>query len=196
MYVQGCGADANPLPRRTVALTIAHGKLIAAAVSEVVLGKMRPVEGPIQAAYREVDLPLETPLSREEFEKRATSGSGAEQRHARFMLELLAAGPLPVKHAWQAQVWKIGSNFTFLALGGEVVADYALRFKKQYGFRNLWVAGYSNDVFAYIPSRRVWEEGGYEGGGAMIPYGLPARFQASVEDIIVEAVGGLMQSIK
>jgi neutral ceramidase len=196
MYVQGCGADANPLPRRTEALVLAHGKLIAAAVSEVVLGKMRPVDGPIQAAYREVDLPLETPPSREEFEKRAASTSGAEQRHARLMLQFLAAGPLPVKHAWQAQVWKIGSEFTFLALGGEVVADYALRFKKQYGFRNLWVAGYSNDVFAYIPSRRVWEEGGYEGGGAMIPYGLPARFQSSVEDIIVEAVSGLMQSVK
>jgi neutral ceramidase len=196
MYVQGCGADANPLPRRTEELAIAHGKLIAAAVSEVVKGKMRPVSGPIQAAYREVDLPLETPPSREEFEKRAATGSEPERRHARLMLQLMANGSLPLKHAWQAQVWKIGANFTFLALGGEVVADYALRFKRQYGFPNLWVAGYSNDVFAYIPSRRVWEEGGYEGGGAMIPYGLPARFQSSVEDIIVEAVSTLMQSVK
>lgn len=119
-----------------------------------------------------------------------------DRRHAQFMLQLLAQGPLPVSHAWQAQAWKIGSNFTFLALGGEVVADYALRFKRQYGFRNLWVAGYSNDVFTYIPSRRVWEEGGYEGGGAMIPYGLPARFQSSVEDLVVETVGSLMKSVQ
>ena len=31
----------------------------------------------------------------------------------------------------------------------------------------MWVAGYSNDVMAYIPSLRVLREGGYEGGDAM-----------------------------
>jgi hypothetical protein len=75
------------------------------------------------------------------------------------------------------------------------VADYSQRFKRQYGFRNLWVAGYSNDVFAYIPSRRVWQEGGYEGGGAMVPYGLPARFQSSVEDLVAGTVEDLMRSL-
>ena len=63
---------------------------------------------------------------------------------------------------------------TFIALGGEVVVDYSLRFKRQYGADNLWVAGYSNDVFAYIPSLRVLREGGYEGGGAMLRL-RPAR---------------------
>ena len=195
MFVQGCGADANPLPRRTEALAMTYGKVIAAAVAEVAQAKMRPVEGTIQAAYREVDLPLETPPTREEFEKRTAVGSEIDRRHARLMLQMIAKGTLPVSHAWQAQVWRIGNDFTLLALGGEVVADYALRFKRQYGFRNLWVAGYSNDVFAYIPSRRVWEEGGYEGGDAMIPYGLPARFQSSVEDLVVETVSKLMKSV-
>ena len=35
------------------------------------------------------------------------------------------------------------------------------------------MTGYANDVMAYIPSLRVLKEGGYEGGGAMIYYGLP-----------------------
>lgn len=156
---------------------------------------MRKIDGPILAALREVDLPLEPAPSREEWEKRAASGSDMERRHARLMLQQLERdGYLPTSHLWQAQVWKIGKDFVLLALGGEVVADYALRFKRQYGFRNLWVAGYSNDVFAYIPSRRVWEEGGYEGGGAMIPYGLPARFQSSVEDLVASAVDDLMKT--
>jgi hypothetical protein len=142
-----------------------------------------------------VNLPLEEPPSREEFERRTTTGSDMQRRHARMMLELMAKGSLPAAHLWQAQGWRIGNSFTFLALGGEVVADYALRFKREYGFRNLWVAGYSNDVFAYIPSHRVWEEGGYEGGDAMIAYGLPARFESSVEDLVVEAVHGLMKSL-
>ncbi len=195
LFVQGCGADANPLPRHSEELAKLYGKVITDAVAEVVGGKAATVDGPIQAAYQEVNLPLEKPPSREEFERRTTTGSEMERRHARMMLELMAKGSLPAAHMWQAQGWRIGKSFTFLALGGEVVADYALRFKREYGFRNLWVAGYSNDVFAYIPSHRVWQEGGYEGGDAMIPYGLPARFESSVEDLVVEAVHGLMKSL-
>jgi hypothetical protein len=48
-------------------------------------------------------------------------------------------------------------------------------------------------VFAYIPSLRVLHEGGYEGGGAMIPYGQPAPFGAAVEEIIIEKVADLMR---
>ena len=66
------------------------------------------------------------------------------------------------------------------------------RTKREYGWNDTWVAGYSNDVFAYIPSLRVLHEGGYEGGGAMIPYGLPSRFQSSVEDLVAGAVDDLM----
>ena len=196
MYVQNCGADANPLPRRTPQLAVAHGELIAAAVTEVVQGKMLAVDGPIAAAFREIDLPLEPAPPRDEWEKRAARGSDMDRRHARLMLDQLDRdGRLPSSHPWQAQVWKIGDTFTLLALGGEVVADYAIRFKRQYGW-STWVAGYSNDVFAYIPSRRVWEEGGYEGGGAMVPYGLPTRFQSNVEDLVAAAVDDLISTVR
>ena len=84
---------------------------------------------------------------------------------------------------------------TFIALGGEVVVDYSLRFKRKYGFDNLWVAGYSNDVFAYIPSLRVLKEGGYEGGGAMIAYGQPAPFTPAVEGIVAKGVDSLMTQV-
>ncbi len=82
---------------------------------------------------------------------------------------------------------------TFVFLGGEVVIDYAIRLKEELGSgrldrKNVWVAGYSNDVMAYVPSRRVLTEGGYEGGGAMIYYGLPANWSPQVEETIVEEV--------
>ena len=195
MFVQDCGADANPLPRHTETLAKWHGEVIAAAVSEVVDGKPRKLEGALRAAFREVDLPLEPAAGRDEWMRRSGTGSGMDRRYARMMLtQLDRDGKLPSSHVWQAQAWKIG-DLTLLALGGEVVADYALRFKRQYGFRNLWVAGYSNEVFAYIPSKRVWQEGGYEGGGSMVPYGLPARFDSSVEDRVAAVVEDLMQDV-
>jgi hypothetical protein len=71
--------------------------------------------------------------------------------------------------------------------------DYALRFKKEYGWDNVWVAGYSNDVFAYIPSVRILREGGYEGGGAMIGYGQPGPFAEPIEEIIAGKVDELVR---
>jgi hypothetical protein len=50
------------------------------------------------------------------------------------------------------------------------------------------VNSYTNDVPCYIPSQRVWEEGGYEGGGAMIYYGRPTRFSSGIENIIASGV--------
>jgi neutral ceramidase len=41
---------------------------------------------------------------------------------------------------------------------------------------------------AYIPSLRVLKEGGYEGGGAMVYYGLPSVWGPRVEELIVEEV--------
>jgi neutral ceramidase len=84
---------------------------------------------------------------------------------------------------------------TWIILGGEVVVDYSLELKAKYGWDITWVAGYSNDVFAYIPSVRVLREGGYEGGGAMIPYGQPAPFTESVEPIIVGEVDKLVKKV-
>jgi hypothetical protein len=74
--------------------------------------------------------------------------------------------------------------------------DYSLRFKHQYGADNLWVAGYSNDVFAYIPSLRVLREGGYEGGGAMLAYGQPAPFAWAVEETIAEKVDEVVKRLR
>jgi hypothetical protein len=45
--------------------------------------------------------------------------------------------------------------------------------------------GYSNDVFGYLPSRRVLLEGGYEGADAMVYYGRPGPFTANVEELII-----------
>ena len=82
---------------------------------------------------------------------------------------------------------------TWIALGGEVVVDYSLRLKQELGPQTTWVAGYANDVMAYIPSRRVWREGGYEGVGAMVYYGLPSRWDANVEETIISKIHTILE---
>ena len=46
----------------------------------------------------------------------------------------------------------------------------------------------------YIPSRRVLAEGGYEGDGARIPYGLPAVWDPSVEQQILDTVRAIART--
>src|SRR5204862_507017 len=66
-------------------------------------------------------------------------------------------------YPYAVQVWRLGGDLTLIMLAGEVVVDYGLRLRQQYGWNDVWVAGYSNDVFGYVPSLRILREGGYEG---------------------------------
>ena len=86
------------------------------------------------------------------------------------------------------QLVQFGQDWTVIALSGEVVVDYSLRLEKQLAPANVMVAGYSNDVFGYVPSLRVLQEGGYEAGGAMLWGSLPGPFAADVEDKIIDKV--------
>ena len=97
-------------------------------------------------------------------------------------------GSIPVEYPYPIQLWGFGEDLLLVGLAGEVVVDYGLRLRREFPERKLWVAGYSNDVFAYIPSARILEEGGYEAEGAMIYYGQPGPFDPSVEEIIVDKV--------
>jgi hypothetical protein len=196
MFIQDCGADANPLPRHSVDLAEGYGETIAAAVEEVLKGPMRPLHGPLGAVFARVDIPFQAPPSRQELQSRLSGTDVYARRNAQLMLHILDRdGKLPDHYPYPIEVWQFGKDLTFIALGGEVVVDYALRFKHQYGPDNVWVAGYSNDVFAYIPSLRVLREGGYEGGGAMLAYGQPAPFAWAVEEIIAEKVDEVVKRL-
>ena len=76
------------------------------------------------------------------------------------------------------------------------VVDYALRFKREYG-PGTWVFGYADDMVAYMPSRRVWEEGGYEGGSTLFEFGRPAlRWSGDIEDRIATSVHKLVMEVR
>src|SRR5574340_1302922 len=166
LFVQGCGADANALPRRTVELAQKYGEIMAAAVDEVTRGRMPAVAGPIHAAYETVDLPL-MPRTRAQITAELKSSNPTYRRNAARLLETLdGGGKLATSYPYAVQVWNFGGHLTWVVLSSEVVSDYALRLKGRYGWNNTWVSAYANDACGYIPSLRVLKEGGYEGGDA------------------------------
>jgi neutral ceramidase len=187
LFWAGCGADQNPLPRRTVELARGYGKQLADAVDAVLAKPMAPVGAGASATYREVPLLLHEIPSREALLKQAESPNRYEAARAKHLLKQLEVpGGIPADYPYPVQTWKLGS-VTWVLLGGEVVVDYAVRLKRELG-AGLWVTGYANDVMAYIPSARVLREGGYEGATSMVYYGLPSVWGPEVEERIVAEV--------
>ena len=190
LFFAGCGADQNPLPRRSVELAQHYGQRLATAVDSVLMtSQMHPVEGALRTTFAEIDLPLDTLPTREEIELNSKSDNRYEVARAAMLLEQIDEGsPLSQTYPYPVSAWSIGDDLQFVTLGGEVVVDYAIRFKSEFAGTQIWVAGYANDVMAYVPSRRVLAEGGYEGGGAMVYYGLPTAWSPRIENDIVNEV--------
>lgn len=190
MFWAGCGADQNPLPRREVELAQKYGRMLADAVDEVLDANgdraMKTVAPHLATRYAELAAPLDKIPSKDHWVKAAGSSNRFEAARAKMLLQQINAGkPLDKTYPYPVQCWRLG-DVTWVMLGGEVVVDYALRLKVELKSSGpIWVAGYANDVMAYIPSRRVLREGGYEGGGSMVYYGLPTVWAPDVENLIV-----------
>jgi hypothetical protein len=157
---------------------------------------MRPLAPSLRAAYGEIALAYDRVPTRAELEEERKSKDKWTAVHAERVLRRLDEdGPLPKDYPYPVQVLRLGGELTWVTLGGEVVIDYVFRIERELRESLVWVSGYSNDVMGYIPSRRVWDEGGYEAGGAMVYGTHPSRWASSVEERIIDAVRSLRSAL-
>jgi neutral ceramidase len=195
LFWAGCGADQNPIPRRTQSLAQSYGKELAQAVESVLRAPMKPVAASLKARYEEIPLPLSELPTREKLAEEMRDPNKFIASRAKLLLEeWKTKGELPQSYPYPLQAWQLGDELTLLTMGGEVVVDYSLRFKKEIG--DIWTMAYANDVMAYIPSARVLKEGGYEGATSMIYYGLPTTWSPRIEDLIVDASKRLVGEVR
>ncbi len=190
MFWDGCGADQNPLPRRSVELCEKYGTILARGVEDVLRGPMRPLKPILEAGYQCIELRYEKSPTATELES-AAKQDGPAGRWARRMLGRLRAGEVfETSYPYTVQAWRLGGDQLWVFLNGEVVVDYAIRLKKALGHR-VWVTAYTGDLMGYIPSRRVLREGGYEATRLDL-FGHPAHsWESEVEEKVVDAVRGL-----
>jgi neutral ceramidase len=203
LFVQNCGGDANPLPRirgrdqEATALAARYGDILAEAVRQVIAGKMTALTGLLHTAMSETELFLKPGLPLEELRQRLPNLTGMHKREfEHFIRQYNTLGAPPDRVKYPIQVWRIGSELTFIALTGETVADYSLKFKATYGWSSTWVSGYNNDLLSYVPSLRVLKEGGYEGVTGMYEYGHRAPYTETVEDQITRKTEELVNSTR
>jgi hypothetical protein len=192
LAIIGCGADANPEPRRNLDDAKDHAAAVAKETERLLSGSLTPLPGRIKAQFRQIDLPLGPLPDRAALQERSKA-AGAEGFFARTLLDRLDRGEsLPKTVPYPVQTWCFGDDLAMVFLGGEVVVDYALRIKWETDARRVWVTAYSNDVPCYIASKRVLDEGGYEADLSMVFYGRPGRFAPETEDLIVRTVHDLL----
>jgi neutral ceramidase len=189
--MQGCGGDANPQPMGSIAIAEAHGKALAGQVEEVLGGKLQPVIGHLSTQFAMAKLPLQ-PLTRETL-KPFLSLPNFQARQAAHMQDLLNAGQtLITSYDAPIATWQLGDELTLVALPGEPVAEYVGLLHNALGAKNLWVAGYDNDCFGYLPTAKVVKEGGHEAIGITLwAWGKDLDrqvgfFAPDVQDVIVK----------
>lgn len=189
MVVIGAGADANPAPRGGGLSDVMRNATEAADAVERLLGlPLRPITAPPRGALRVLHLPLEREPTRAELRRQAAATDAAGM-YARDALRRLDQGEaIPREVPYPVQAWAFGDHLAMVFLGGEVVAEYALRLKRELDASRLWVNAYTNDVSYYVASRRMIPEGGYEVDRSMTYYGFPSRLADATEEIVIRAV--------
>lgn len=198
MFITGCGGDQNPQPRGTIELAEHHGSTLATGVKAGLLGPAVPLTGTLRSTLKQVDLEFAGAPSEAELEMMQQSSNPITQRRAAVLMqELQENGSIRSTYPYMIQVVSFGNQLLLTALAGEVVVDYSLRIKREHAARGMhvWVAGYSNDVFGYVPSLRVLREGGYEGGGAMQFTTLPGSFAANIEERIMQTIATAVDEV-
>ncbi len=188
-----CGGDQNPLPRRTVALCEKYGHMLATAVEDVLKQPLQPVSSGVRTAFELIDLAYLKVVTRDELQGLVADTNAIKARWAARLFRKLDAGDkFEAAYPYPVHAWRLGNEVLMIGMGAETVVDYALRFKKEFG-PGTWVCGYADDMISYIPSRRVWEEG----GSNLYEYGRPAfRWAGDIEDRIAASVHKLVKQVR
>jgi neutral ceramidase len=189
MFMLGCAGDADPYPFGNIELARQHGTALGEEVCRVLKSAkpLRSVQGPLQIAFTNAELPLQQGLSQDDLQKLAAEKRNARSWGAAQMMALLKRGEkLPTHYSCPISVWQFGGDLTLVGLSGEVVVDYVTLLEQALGPNQLWVSAYCHDVFGYLPSAHVLAEGGYETRGLYA--GGVGFFTPDAQDVVVKTV--------
>ncbi|MGI8486652.1 MAG: neutral/alkaline non-lysosomal ceramidase N-terminal domain-containing protein [Thermomicrobiales bacterium] len=196
LYLQGCCGDINPDvsgERRTVRGTNVdverEGMRLAGSVRALLAGDSTVLEPvPLNAEHEIVELPFSVLPTDEELEAvKDAPGVQGEWSRALLAHPEWRTPSIPL----HLQRLDIADGLSLLAMDGEIVVEYGLRVRKNSGDAVLPM-GYANGMTGYVPTARQISEGGYEAGGAIPYFFLPAPFDPAVETVLGEALDRLV----
>jgi hypothetical protein len=187
LFLAGAGADQNPV-KGSAEVSKRHGSELTQAVRK---SNLKPITGDIRTAFAEVKLDYQPLPDIASIKADRLSEDQPRRTKAEFLLELYRRGhKFDFSYPCPVQTIAIGDDLLMTAIGGEPVIDYAVNLKREFGGEGklIWVVGYANDMFGYVPTPRVLRGGGYEGTRSVLWSTLPMPFTESVEERVLETV--------
>ncbi len=184
----GCGADANPNPRGSMAEVIKNATELANEVDRLLTTEFLPLPPISETTLNHIDLPLDPLPSREEWETHAQSEEKTAYYAQQILKRLDAGEALPTSIHYPIQTWTFGNELAMVFLAGEVVVDYAIKLKERFDADRIWINAYANAAPSYIASRRLYDEGGYEVDRSMLYYDKPTRLSPDTEELVLDEV--------
>lgn len=185
LFLQGCGGDVKAYPQNTRELSVQHGRALSNSVQAALDAPTSAVRGPLRTVYEEIPLAFEDAPPRAKLEADLESDDEFERRHARVLLaQIEGHGSIPTEYPYPVQAIGFGDDLTMVAMGGEVLVEYALVLKDCLA-GDVWPVAYSNDGFTYVPTERAVYEGGYEGGDAITYTSFPGPMKPDTEERVV-----------
>jgi neutral ceramidase len=197
LFLSGAGADQDPSPRGTRELARAHGEALGNQIACEWDRPACPVGAELRVAFEEVMLDLLPLPAITALEEDLRSDDAPRRRKAEFLLRAVAEKRhLATTQACPVQVLQFGRELLLIALGGEPVVDYSRHFKREFAGPVVWVAGYSNDLFGYLPTRQIQHEGGYEAGRASLWSAVPTPLAPTAEARVTDCVRRLVERVR
>lgn len=194
--VIGCGADANPSPRGNYDFAGKHAAEIVTGVKELIdEGNTTAIADFPVANFGYAGLVPEQPTS-DYVDEMIASEHPNEKRWGEFMAQLKKdMGRLPETYPMPIHTWQFGNALSWVFLGGEVVVEYQYQIEKELRTDETWVAAYTDDVFAYVASEAMREQGGYEVDFSMIYYLQPGRWESGTQSLVVRRASEISKGI-
>jgi len=141
-------------------------------------------------------LPYAERPTREELENTAQREANPLLRQwVHTMLQTMDHGPLPTACPQEIQVLQLNPDFRLVFLGGEILSAIGLHLKEALQPATTVVAGYSNGLIGYVPSKDTYDLGGYEVDGSHYYFLRPAPFARDAESRILAQTQALVRTL-
>jgi hypothetical protein len=176
--------------------TILAGEVVKGACRLVADWQSRSMQHGIRAARRLVDLPLRRPTPEQvEWARQAArgqmtmkAGAGLEVVEAQRVLAL-AEGWQGATRQTEVQALAVGNELAVVGLPGEIFAELGLDLRARSPFPHTLVLGLANDAIGYVPTRRAYDEGGYEPTASRFEPGSGEQLVAEALDLLARLRG-------
>jgi len=207
MFLNGTTGDLNPIRvGNTFKEAEKRGTTLGAEVVKVLNGITTSPEIELRMAKEKVELQSGELPSEEELEKTIEERKKELEKSERSVdrdiilpwaqdaLRMVKRGKKSAIVPVEVQVLRLG-EIILAGLPGEVFVEIGLGIKNGSPFEHTLVAGYTNGCIGYMPTKKAFEEGGYETHSAYRLYGIYPVDQDVAEKMVSSSLK-LIDSVK